>query len=164
LGASSIRGGHGLSIKLLVVIIGLALTSTLIPPDILLPAKYCNGAQISESDLATRVAAQINDRSGFPISIGTTEFVIVRYKNAADFQEKNPECCKIDLPKIYDLPPVTFIQKITGTVSHTFSGYYRLYYVDSFDSIKFIDVYEDNSLSNCGEFFSMYGAASQKKD
>jgi hypothetical protein len=95
-----------------------------------------------------------NKRETIPIdtpSKGTQYYKQIRYASFEEFIKKNPGCCKVNPGGGYDLPPPSFLDRITGYNSaDAIVLEFDVRYLDKKGNKKTKKIKIENNLQNCG--------------
>ena len=108
------------------------------------------GRWLSEEEKIRLVADYHNNRQTLPI--GAENFVQRKYQNVDEFLKQNPDCCKVNPGGPYDLPPPSFLDRVTGFNSgDAVETEFIAFYYDAGNNLKSHQLKYHNSLTNCGK-------------
>lgn len=136
------------------------LTGLLLVPFVLGSLNYSGmcipeGRWLSDEEKIRKVVEALLSQERVPIEIantGTQYFKQIKYKNVEDFLKHNPDCCKVNPGGPYELPPASFIDRVTGyDTRDPIVSDFTVKYIDVKGDIQSKQVRTTNVLMNCGK-------------
>jgi hypothetical protein len=98
---------------------------------------------------------QWNKMKKIRANIDGKELLVLRYseyKDFKDFLDKNPDCCKVNSTGSFDLPPPSFLDRVTGYHSgETIVLDFFTDVVDKSRRVRKAKVRIERNFQNCGE-------------